>query len=743
MIRIIISTLLSISSVFAVEISYNRDVRPILSDKCFSCHGFDEKHRKAEMRLDTPEGAYGRAESGSRIITPGNLKASEVWQRIISTDPDEVMPPPETHKTFTPAEKDVIQRWIEAGAKYEKHWAFVLPQRDSLALKNEENPIDHFVRKSLQEKGLQLSPEASREALLRRLSFDLTGLPPTPDEVKAFLSDQQAGAYERQVERLMKSPRYSEQMAVAWLDVARYGDTNGYLHDALRTPWPWRDWVIKAYEEDMPFDQFVVEQLAGDLLPNAKPEQILATSFNRHHLITTEGGSIAEEYLNEYSADRVQTFGTAFLGMTMNCCRCHDHKFDPLTQDDFYSLQAFFNSTSETHDMNHRAQAFAPLIEIASPLLPNGPKAKVMVMDEAKEARPTYILERGQYDSPDKNRQVTRHTPLALGAGLDGLPQNRLGLAQWLVSEKNPLLARVTVNRLWQQFFGIGLVKSSDDFGLQGEYPSHPELLDWLALEFQKGNGKIRPWSQSHIIKLIVTSATYRQSSQLRPEHKERDPENRLLARFPRQRMTAEQIRDQAVFLTGMMNEERGGPPVFPYQPPGLWEERANGSSNTGNYRRSKGTALYRRSLYSFWKRTSPPTLMGVFDAPDRTSCQVRRVSTNTPLQALAVMNDEQFLESAKWIAVRTMKEIPEPRMRIQAMFQRVLSREAKPEDVKLLEEGYQTFIARFQANPADATELLKQGATPFPNDMNANEAAALMMVASVMLNLDEAVVKQ
>ncbi len=726
----------------AQPVSYNRDVRPILSNQCFSCHGFDAKHREAEMRLDTSEGAYGKAESGATIIVPGNLKDSEAWQRIISDDKSEVMPPPKSHKKLSDEEKAIIKRWIESGAVYEKHWAFVPAKRPEISSAAPQNAIDSLVATSLNKVGLTLSPEADRATLLRRLSFDLTGLPPTPEELYAFLNDKTDGAYERQVDRLLASPRHGEQMAVAWLDLARYGDTNGYLHDHMRTGWPWRDWVIQSFQNDKPFDEFVIEQIAGDLLPNATPEQILATSFNRNHLITTEGGTIAEEYLNEYAADRVQTIGTTFLGMTMNCCRCHDHKFDPLTQDDFYSLQSYFNSTTEKHEENNKARAFEPFLEIASPLMPTGPKVQVMVMKEAETPRPTFILQRGQYDLPDQNRPVSRHVPKALGSGIGGATENRLSLARWIVSPENPLLARVTMNRLWQQFFGVGLVKSSDDFGLQGDYPTHPELLDWLAEEFRNGNGQSRPWSQRHMIRTIVCSATYRQSSNIRDEHKKNDFDNRLLSRFPRQRLTAEQIRDQALYHTGLMNEQLGGPPVFPYQPPGLWEERSNGSSNTGRYPRRKNEDLYRRSLYTFWKRTSPPALMGIFDAPDRTSCQVRRVSTNTPLQALAMLNDEQFLESAKWIAVRTIQETTSPKDRLTSMFRRLVNRSPETKELASLLQGYETFFARYQSHPEDAAEFLKQGATAAPANIDLPELAAWTVIASVLLNLDETLVK-
>ena len=721
------------------DLAFNRDIRPILAENCFACHGFDAKKRKSEMRLDTEEGAFGKGESGAVIIKPNDLKGSELWARINTHDRDEIMPPPKSHKTLSVAEKAILRRWIEGGARYEKHWAFVPPVRPAVPGGAVENPLDAFIIERLKPAGLVLSSEAERDRLLRRVTFDLTGLPPTLEELNAFLADQRPGAYERQVDRLLASPRYGERMAVRWLDVARYGDTNGYLQDHRRTGWPWRDWVIKSYNDDLPFDRFVIEQVAGDLLPDAKPEQVLATAFCRNHLITVEGGTIAAEYLNEYAADRVQTVGTAFLGLTLNCCRCHDHKFDPLKQEDFYGLQAYFNSITEKHMENNGAAAYAPLMEVASPLAPQGAKAKVMVMQEATTPTATFVLSRGQYDLPDKTRPASRRPPLVFGEALANAPENRLGLAQWLVSAQNPLLARVTVNRLWEQFFGRGLVKSVDDFGMQGDYPTHPELLDWLAVEFREG---AKPWSVRHFVRQIVTSATYRQSSRITAEGLAKDPENRLLGRFPRQRLTAEEIRDQAIFVAGMLSEELGGAPVFPYQPAGLWEERANESSTTKTYQRSQGRALYRRSLYTFWKRTAPPPLMTIFDAPDRTACSVRRSPTNTPLQALAALNDEQCLESAKLLAARTMKESATTPERLTSIFRRVTGRTPLEADLHTLSAGLSVLLARYGAAPNDAAALLRQGTTPAPVDLDPSELAAWMLIANAVLNLDATFVR-
>ncbi|MBU6327696.1 MAG: DUF1553 domain-containing protein, partial [Verrucomicrobia bacterium] len=720
----------------AEKLGYNRDVRPILADKCFACHGFDAKHRESELRLDMAAGAGAKTESGGVALKPGNAAESEAWQRIMSTDADEVMPPPKSHKTLSAREKEMIHRWIEEGAVYEDHWSFKPAIRPAVPAGGSANPIDAFIIERLQSAGLTPAPPTDKATLLRRVTLDLTGLPPTIEELDAFLTDQAPDAYERVVDRLLTSPRHGERMAAQWLDLARFGDTNGYLHDIRRTGWPWRDWVIKAFIDDLPFDQFVIEQLAGDLLPNATPEQILATGFSRNHPITAEGGTIAAEYLNEYAANRAETVGTAFLGLTMNCCRCHDHKFDPLKQEDFYGMLAFFNSTTEKHEENKKDAAYAPFIEIASPLAPLGPKAQVMVMQEAAAPVPTFVLTRGQYDQPNANRPAPRKPPTVLGELPPGAPVNRLGLSQWIVAPQNPLFTRVTVNRLWQQFFDTGIVKSVDDFGLQGEYPSHPELLDWLAVEFREGGGK--PWSLRHVMRLIVTSATYRQSSQLRPEIAAKDPHNRLLAYFPRQRLSAEQIRDQALFVAGLMSLDLGGAPVFPYQPPGLWEERSNEGSNTKSYTLSTGAALYRRSLYTFWKRTSPPPFMTIFDAPDRMACSVRRSPTNTPLQALATLNDEQLLECAKMLAARTLQKAATTPERLTWMFRSATGRTPSADDLRNLDEGLESLLLRYQAAPDDAVELLKQGAMPPPVEHNAPELAAWMLIASTVLNLDE-----
>lgn len=722
-------------------LSFNRDIRPILSDKCFACHGFDAKQRQADLRLDTVEGAYAISGEGKVAIKPSDLQGSELWHRIISDDPQQRMPPAESNKTLSAEEKETIKRWIEQGAAYQKHWAFEPPVRPDFPAGETKHPIDVLIAERLKREGFALSPEADRETLLRRVSLDLIGLPPSPEEIDVFLADTSPDAYEKQVDRLLASSHYGERMATFWLDVARYGDTNGYLHDLLRTGWPWRDWVVKSFNDNAPFDQFVVDQLAGDLLPAPTEQQTLATAFLRNHPITAEGGTIAAEYMNEYAADRVQTVGTAFLGLGLNCCRCHDHKFDPLTQSDFYSLQAYFNSITEKHLENNQSNAYPPLIDVPSPLLPDGDKVMVMVMQEAPEPTATFVLVRGQYDQPDATRPTPRRTPAVFGPASTE-PQNRLTLARWIVSRDNPLLARVTVNRVWQQFFGTGLVKTVEDFGLQGDYPSHPELLDFLAVEFRDGDGMTTPWNVKHLVRHIVTSATYRQSSRSRADLAAKDPGNRLLGHFPRLRLGAEEVRDQALFAAGLLSPKLGGTPVYPYQPPGLWEERGNEGSNTKDFKRSDGEDLYRRSLYTFYKRTCPPPMMAVFDAPDRLSCAARRSLTNTPLQALATLNDEQFLECAKLLAARTLKEKTETRDRLVLLFRRVTGRAPSDADLQTLERGLHELRARFRETPTDAEQLLLPGATPAPVDLDKSELAAWMLIANTVLNLDETLVR-
>ena len=1069
----------------AKPVDFNRDIRPILSDTCFTCHGPDEKQRMANMRLDETAGLFADR-GGYRIIVPGDSAHSKIYQKISSKDESFRMPPVYSGRTLTPKQIELIKEWIDQGAKWATQWSLVSPQRPALPEVKEKswprNPIDNFVLARLQTEGLKPSPEADQATLLRRLYFDLTGLPPTPAEIDSFLADHSADAYEKRVDQLLASPRYGERMAMPWLDLARYADTHGFHIDPLRNMWAWRDWVIQAFNANMPYDEFTIEQIAGDLLPNATREQKIASGFNRNHEINFEGGAIPEEYHVEYVIDRVSTTSTTWLGLTMGCARCHDHKFDPIKQKDFYRFSAFFNTVPErgldgytgnavpvlplpSHEEqehldslnvkiasllaalpekqlavqrnewqktalasipqpsskglvayypldgdlkdasgNHhdgkevRGQVvyedgivgknadFSPETEVSfgnvgefdrsAPfalgfwvrastvtfdeiIQKHGPgdnwqgwevavdapsftgryqsqsyyfvrlaghwpdaaievrtkdrietaeqrhllinydgrgkaagislyvdgkpvptevvkdsltgsfansapmevgnknlgtpfqgrlddlrvydrvltahdaediairvparslleelagrpaeqikllqpekepeeadvgelakaksdaeKAKaleaehqtrlseyflsygavetdrklyaqlkaareekadlikaiptVMIMAEMKKPRDTFILGRGQYDN--HLEKVAPGVPAFLPPMPPGLPMNRLGLAKWLVDPANPLTARVAVNHFWQNYFGTGIVKTAEDFGSQGEQPSHPQLLDWLATEFVRTG-----WNVKAMQRLILTSATYRQSSRVTPELVERDPENRLLARGPRFRLPAEIIRDNALAISGLLDERIGGPSVSPYQPKGLWEEMGFGQGYTGQYYvQSTGRDLYRRSMYTIWKRTVPPPAMTTFDAPDREKCTARRTVTNTPLQALELMNDPTYIESARFLAARVItqggKTTP---ARINYAFRLATGREPDAQERAVLVEAVQQALADYRQHRDQAVKLLSVGDSRSDPKLNPQELAAWTTVASIILNLDETITKQ
>ncbi|MDX2267243.1 MAG: DUF1553 domain-containing protein [Bryobacter sp.] len=977
----------------ADEVQFNRDIRPILSDQCFHCHGPDAGNRKANLRLDVREAALEPALSKRRAIVPGKPEESEVFRRITHTTKGLRMPPAYAGHPPLPAEAiEKIRQWILAGAPYATHWSFLPPRK--AAVPAGENAIDYFVRATLRANALEQAPPAGRATLLRRLSFDLTGLPPTPEEIAAFLRDNSPHAYEKQVDRLLASPRYAERMAWRWLEAARYADTNGYQSDGVRDMYRWRDWVIESFARNQPFDRFIVEQLAGDLLPNATREQRMATAFHRNHRTSAEGGIVPEEFRTEYVADRAETTATVFLGLTMGCARCHDHKYDPIPQKDFYRLFAYFNNLPEkglvynwgndeplmkapTREQAAQWQVLEGVVaraeaqrrklepqvqrELAqwkqslprtggaqwqpkenlaydgkqrmafdgkrfeevkpSPVLldyltpftfsawvnPQSPEGAIlgiaedydegnghalllkdgrlrlhvvfrwtdigmrleteqaiplhrwqhvavtydgsryakgvkmyldgveqplkilfdelnwpmkfkyplrigaayglrfegeiedvkiyqraldqsevlslwdraplspqshpdklrlafleqhasqrirsalaeerkarenlaafesklptlMVMREG-DKRQAHVLLRGAYDAPGE--PVEPGTPSALPAPPPGTRQDRLGLAEWLVDKRNPLTARVTVNRLWQMLFGIGLVKTVEDFGSQGELPVHQELLDWLAVDFQESG-----WNTKALLKQIVMSETYQQSSQVKPAMLEKDPENRLLARAPRLRLSPEMIRDQALYASGLLVEKQGGPSVKPYQPPGLWQELFGG----GGYTQDHGVGLYRRSLYTFWKRTIAPPTMVTFDSPSRESCTVRETRTNTPLQALTLMNEVSFLEASRKLAERVMAQRGDFSARATELWLRVLSRPPKAKELAALEKAYQRNYARYRKNPADAYALLDQGEATLPRKGDKAELAAWTLLSSMALNLDEAVTKQ
>ncbi len=1006
----------------AQTVEFNRDIRPILSDRCYTCHGPDQANRKTKLRFDLEAGAKAGLGGGRFAIVPGDLAKSELYQRVTSKDPARRMPPAYLGQAaLSDREIDLLRRWIEQGAVWQKHWSLIPPRHPPLPKVSNpawaRNEIDYFVLERLDREGLKPSPEADRATLLRRVTLDLTGLPPAPAEVDAFLADSSPNAYEKVVDRLLASPRYGERMAARWLDAARYADTNGYQTDAERYMWRWRDWVIQAFNRNLRFDQFTLEQIAGDLLPNPTLDQRIATGFNRNHRGNGEGGIIPEEYAVEYVVDRVETTSTVFLGLTMGCARCHDHKYDPITQREFYQVFAYFNNIpdrgrynkygntppvvkaptpeqqSRLADLENQAAAAEALwaklqpelaaaqraweqgpggtapadwsleddlalhkpldhdapgrvglaaafdglryvdagdaaafgfydrftlaawvnpaaptgailtraqdvtegdgyglylkdgklqanlvqrwlddalrVETAEPLPLNqwshvamtydgsreasgvrlyvngverklkvnldelnqnftvrepfriggggGPENRfrgwidearvyraaltadqiavlatpegvdriaalapekrtpaqadklrlyflsgpaperlrrpwrdllaarrerdrfydslptVMVMEEMAKPREAFQLLRGAYDRPGP--KVTRGVPAALHPLPPDAPPNRLGFAKWLVDRANPLTARVTVNRFWQMYFGVGLVKTVEDFGSQGEWPSHPDLLDWLATEFMDSG-----WDVKALQKRIVTSATYRQSSRLTPELRRRDPDNRLLARGPRLRLAPEMVRDEALAIAGLLVEKIGGPSVKPYQPPGLWKELSGGQ----DYVQDHGENLYRRSLYTFWKRASPPPAMMNFDAAGREACVVRETRTNTPLQALNLMNDVTFLEAARVLAERALRGGGStPAERLGWMFRRAAARRLKPAEADLLLSSLQHYFDRYRSDPEAARRFVAVGEYPRDETLDAAEVAAYTAVASLILNLDEVVTKQ
>ena len=985
----------------AEAIDFNRDVRPILSDKCFACHGPDEAERTGGFRLDVQESAFGEADSGLRPIVPGDLESSELILRITSDDESLRMPPVDSHKSLSAEEIETLRRWVAGGAPWRRHWSLVAPVQPELPPVQREHwprgEIDRFILARLEREGLAPSPEADRATLLRRVALDLTGLPPTPAETDAFLRDNRPDAYERVVDRLLASSRYGEHRSRYWLDAARYGDTHGLHLDNYREMWPYRDWVVRAFNDNLPFDQFIVEQLAGDLLPEPTEAQLVATGFNRCNVTTNEGGSIAEEVYVRNVVDRVETFGTVMLGLTVGCTRCHDHKYDPLTMGDFYSLFAYFNSI-DGNEMDENREDPAPVIRVATaeqkarlaeldgqiasfearlagdwpeldaqqaaweqqfsqaastadgesttagqtatlaisdwhwvgPFTDNlrylkskrhGPEGKPINLDqrfktptgeeigwarrtdwpdgqvhgglpgelaanflyraitvdrrqslelslgsddgirvylngkevlknyvsrapaadqeklvlklkrgenhllmkilnfggpsgfyfaaktelpimppdalaalrlppaarsaeqralarqffrnnaaqsppldqvrtelaaartaraevdaavattliwrEKAEPKPAFILTRGEYDQ--HGAQVERRTPAVLPPMDPALPNNRLGLARWVAAPSNPLTARVAVNRFWQQVFGTGLVKTANDFGSQGESPSHPELLDRLATEFVADG-----WNVKNLMRRIVTSAAYRQSSRITPELYARDPENRLLARGARFRLDAETLRDQALFAGGLLVETLGGPSVKPPQPAGLWEAVAFVGSTTETFVADVGPEkIHRRTLYTFIKRTAPPPEMNTFDAPSRESCIVRRERTNTPLQALLLLNDPQYVEAARGLAIRALTEGGgDEAVRAAFLFRAAASREPIGVELTDLIEAYQAELAHYRADPDAAAKLIAAGAAPPDASLDPAELAAWTMVANVILNLDEVVTK-
>ncbi len=739
-------------------VDYNFHVKPILSDKCYTCHGPDANKRKAGLRLDMEASALGELPEnpGKFALVGKSLKKSLLYQHIITDDPDLLMPPPDSKLSLNGYEKRLIKRWIEQGAEFEKHWAYIPPEKAALPKTTTtdwaQNEIDDFILKKLEENNLSPSEKAPTETLIRRMSLDLTGLPPKPTLVEQLLADPSETVLSKAIDAFLASPAYGERMTQSWLDLARYADSHGYQDDSYRTMWPWRDWVIHAFNKNLPYDEFLTWQLAGDLLPDATDEQILATGFNRNHPITQEGGVIQEEYRTNYVMDRTNTLGKGILGLTLECARCHDHKYDAISQKDYFGLFSFFNQVDEkglqmdaVQAARQKYYADPPFITITdsetSGVLSfinkaKGEKVKVMVMNDSAP-KPTFVLNRGNYDEPTDTVQA--NTPEVIYAFSDKLPKNRLGLSKWVTDKNNPLTARVFVNRMWGMLFGKGLVETSEDFGVQGSLPTHPELLDWLASDFMEHD-----WDIKYLLKKIMLSATYQQSAEQKPELKRADPENKLLARAPRFRMSGEMIRDYILATGGLLNTEIGGPSVKPYQPPGLWEE-TNAGGNRGiltSYLPDTGDKLYRRSLYTFWKRTLPPASMAIFDAPTRDFCEVRRQKTNTPLQALALQNDVQVLEAARVLAQRTVAAKPDDGTLVSDIFERILVRSPNAEELLTLNTYYHDTLDQFLTNLEDAEKLVSVGEYE-PLEADPAKTAALMLTAQIIYNLDETITKE
>jgi hypothetical protein len=723
-------------------VSFDREVRPILSEKCFHCHGVDEAQRKAGLRLDERASALA-----ARAIVPGQPGRSELVGRIRSTDARSVMPPPDSHRSLEERERRVLERWIAEGARYEPHWAFVPPRATEVAAGS--HPIDALVSARLAHEGLALSPEADRATLLRRATLDLTGLPPTVDEVAAFVADARPDAYERAVDRLLASPRYGEKQALPWLDAARYADSNGFQQDGDTFQWMWRDWLVRSLNEDVPYDRLSTLMLAGDLVPGATDESRLATAFLRNHLLNGEGGAIPEE--NRWIAmfDRVDATATTWLGLTVSCAQCHDHKYDPVTQRDYYALLDAFNRVPESGIVDvadGRFRLARPWIEPASEaqrarrsalehavaaagddaaardpakaelerfLREEWPRVMTMSDDAPRETR---ILARGEYLAPAD--PVGFATPAFLPGLPPDAPRDRLGLARWLFAEGNPLSARVAVNRAWQTFFGDGLVRTPEDFGVQGDRPLHQDVLDTLAVRL-----RAEGWSMKALHRLIVTSRTYRQSSRATPELVARDPENRLLARAPRFRMPAMVLRDVALASSGLLTERMGGAPVYPVQPANVWEPLAITKERDFTYPTSSGADLHRRSIYTFWRRTIAPANM--FDSSQRQRCTVRTPATASPLHALTMLNDPTWIEAAAALAARVAAETSDDRERLARAFEHVTARTP--------DESERALLAALLADQRAAHEASSGAAGD----------RALAAACLAILNLDEALTRE
>lgn len=798
---LIASGMLALAAVCTAEqpVSFNRDVRPILSDRCFHCHGPDEHDREAELRLDRaggPDGAY-RAIDGLPAIKPGSVEDSSLWHRL-TTEDDDRMPPADSRKApLTASEKDIIKRWIEQGAMYTDFWAFVPPRMpDKPQVEHErwsQQLIDRFVLRRLEADGLAPSPRADRRTLIRRLSLDLIGLPPTRQEIRSYLADTSAGSYDRLVDHLLSKPQYGEHMTKYWLDLVRFADTNGIHHDHYRDMTPYRDWLIRAFNQNLSYDQFLTDQLAGDVYPEPTRDQLIASGFNRLHLIIDRGTALPEESFTRNVVDRVTSVGTAFMGLTVQCAVCHDHKYDPITTRDFYQLFAFFNNldgapeTGGRRGTDFRRGLQPPYISLASDVqnvrlkelerriddtttqiqqiesrinratdatqkktleaeLTQARKTLekaqsesqefeatipvAMVMKEKADRRPAHILVRGAYDKPGE--QVERDTPAFLPPmkDHDGI-KTRMDLAEWFVSAEHPLTARVAVNRIWQQLFGVGIVKTSEDFGAQGDWPSHPDLLDYLAVSLIKSG-----WDIKALVKQIVMSEAYKQTSETTPQRIENDPENRLLSRGSRFRMDAEMIRDQVLATSGLLNYELYGKSVRPPQPAGLWKAVSMPSSYPRVYEPDSGGNIYRRSVYTFWKRGMPPPQMTILNAPSREACIARRERTNTPLQALLLMNEPEYLKAARHLAHETIADRSlSPADRLAVLYETIASRLPDAAETENFLKMIEDLEAIYRGNSVMADELCK--GVQLHKGVSAVELATWTMLVSTIYNLD------
>ncbi len=796
--NILVAALLALSSL-AVQaedplperVEFNRHIRPILSDKCFLCHGPDRNMRKAGLRLDLRAEATLERD-GHRAIAAGDATASAMVQRIITDDPDDKMPPADSNRHVSPRELELLKRWIAQGAEYEPHWSYIKPKAapapavDGAAWGR--NPVDGFILASLEKEGLKPAPEAGRETLIRRLYFDLLGLPPTPAEVNAFLLDNSPNAYESLVDRLLASPHFGERLAVYWLDLVRYADTVGFHGDQVRGVAPYRDYVIQAFNDNMPFDQFTREQLAGDLLPEPTEAQRIATGYNRLNMVTREGGAQEQDYVVRYAADRTRTTASVWLGSSLGCAQCHDHKFDPFTIRDFYRFGAFFADIKEMGVQNEGGNEgpFPPYLVFANAqekpehdailkriadlkaILATPPPAVdppvstegapptpsredlekqlketekqkfsfeqniyTSAITETMEPRTVRVLPRGNW-MDESGEAVEPGVPEFLGGlWLNGARPTRLDLANWLTDRENPLTARVFANRLWKLYFGTGISRVLDDLGSQGEWPKHPELLDYLAVEFMDSG-----WDIKHLARLMVTSSTYRQSSMADAALKERDPANRLLARQSRFRIEAEFVRDNALKISGLLSPAMGGPAAKPYQPAGYYKEL---NFPTREYEPSTGQDLYRRGVYTHWQRTYLHPSLLAFDAPTREECTAERTISNSPQQALTLMNDPIFVEAARVFAERILAEGGDTTAaRIRWAWNEALSRAPRPEEAQILADLYEKHLAQFAGDPASAASFLKVGEKPAPEGLDPVQLAAWSSVSRTILNTHE-----